>query len=212
MTTELADLVDSEGKVLPVMKEKIAKEFCELLAGDSWFYSLDMLMVGYALMELVDAIRDNNPSVKMPSIADMYYNKDAKYLELPWEVNKEAEIERSIENSDYESAEGDQEENEASIASNQDAPSKKTTRVPKMRESDEDLDDRPDSQLELSLGEPEEKQDEGVTKDQSWNNLPDTPSMTARDSKDYIGRLGSEISGSDHVPDTGLSEDGGGGR
>lgn len=50
MTIELADLVDSEGNVLPNVKEKIIKELCEFSAGGSWFYSLTMPMVSCALL------------------------------------------------------------------------------------------------------------------------------------------------------------------
>lgn len=65
---------------------------------------------------------------------------------------------------------------------------------------------------ELSLVELEEKREEGVTEDQSGAKLPDTPSMTACGSKDYTSRFGLEISGSDQVPNVGLSESSGGGR
>lgn len=41
-----------------------------------------MLMVSYTLTELVDAIRNDNPGVKMPYVVDIYYNKEAKYPEL----------------------------------------------------------------------------------------------------------------------------------
>lgn len=51
-----------------------------------------------------------------------------------------------------------------------------------------------------------------MSKDQSGTNLPNTPSMTARGSEDYTGRLWSEVSGSDQVPYARLSMDGGVGR
>lgn len=42
-------------------------------------------MVSYALTELVDAIRNDNPSVAMSFVMDMYYNKEAKCPRLLWD-------------------------------------------------------------------------------------------------------------------------------
>lgn len=67
--------------------------------------------MSYNLTELVDAIRDDNPSVKMPYVMDIYYNKEAKYAKLPCEVNKETDMEGSTMNSENVSVDGDQEEN-----------------------------------------------------------------------------------------------------
>lgn len=114
-------------------------------------------------------------------------------------------------NLDGESANGDREENEASITSNRNTRDKEVTEAPKTRKSDQALDDWSDSMQELSFREPGEKQVEGVIEDQSRTNLLDTPPMTALGSKDYIGRLGSKKSGSHQVLDMGLSEDGDGG-
>lgn len=53
--------------------------------------------------------------------------------------------------------------------------------------------------LDLSPGEPEERQNKGVTKGQPGTNLPNTPSMIACCSKDYASRFGSNVSGSVQV-------------
>lgn len=114
-------------------------------------------MVSYVLTKLVDEICNDNLDVKMLLVVDVYYNKEAEYLECPWEVNKETEMEGSIANSDRESADGNQEENEGSIVGNQNSLAKESTEAPQTRENDQALDNRPDIMPELNLGEPEEK-------------------------------------------------------
>lgn len=115
MTTELADLVDGEDDIFHNLKENIFKEFFESSASGKWFYSLTMMMVSYALTELVDAICQGNPGVTMTSVVDMYNNKDAKCPRFPWEVSKEVEMDGSTANSDNELDYRDSEESESSI-------------------------------------------------------------------------------------------------
>lgn len=133
-----------------------------------------MLIVSYALTGLVDTICDGNPGVIVSFVADMYYDKEAKYLELPWEVSKEAEIETSTTNSDDESTNKDGEkESESLIVGSQDVPDKEVIEAFKARDGDQALVDRPDSIPKLSLEELEGQEDEGVVGDQSGTYLPD---------------------------------------
>lgn len=74
-------------------------------------------MVSCALTKLVDAIYNDNPCVTMSFVVDLYYNKEAKYPRLPWEVRKEIGVDGSLAGSHCESADGDGEESGSSIAS-----------------------------------------------------------------------------------------------
>ncbi|KAI5653567.1 hypothetical protein M9H77_30754 [Catharanthus roseus] len=115
MTVELVDLVDGEGNVCPNVKNGIIKEFCESPAGGNWFYSLTMTMISCALTELVDDIRYDNPGVTMPSVVDIYYNKEVKCPILSWDASEETKVSGSVSDSGDKLSGGDDEENESSL-------------------------------------------------------------------------------------------------
>lgn len=85
MAAELADLVDGEGNVHPNLRCSIIKYFCKSPVGSKWFYLFTMPMVSCEITELVDAIHNDNLGMTMPSVIDIYYNKEAKYPKLPWD-------------------------------------------------------------------------------------------------------------------------------
>lgn len=203
MTTELTDLVDSEGNVRPNVKESIINEFSESPAGSNWFYSLTMPMVSYALTELVDAIGNDNPGVTMLSVIDIYYNKEAKCP--PWEVSKEIKVDRSTMGLCGESADGDSEESASSFVGSQGVPSKYMTEASMWREGDQSLFFYYDDVAVLNLEEPDAERNEGISGDKSRLNLPNAPSMTAHGSGNCTISLGPRVSGSAQVPDAEVS-------
>lgn len=162
-------------------------------------------MVSYVLTELVDVIRNDNPDLTMPSVIDMYYNKDAKCPRLPWEVSKDMEVGRSIAGSDDELADEDDRESESSLMGSQGVPTEHTTEASRLREGDQSLFDEFGDVAILHLEEPDVQQNESATGDKSGLTFAEVPSMTAHGSGDYTDRLEPRVSRSDRVPDVGLS-------
>ncbi|KAI5678075.1 hypothetical protein M9H77_09025 [Catharanthus roseus] len=191
MAAELADLVDNEGNVRPNMMVGIVKDFFESPAGGKRFYSLTTPMVSYALTKLVDAIYNNNHSVTMPSIMDMYYNKEAKCPRLPW--NKVIDVDGSMSGPGDELFDGGYEGVESPLM----------TEV--FREGNQSVLDTfdnvtvPNPEKAIVLG------DEGLIGDWLVVDRPNVQSAIGSDVS--VDRLGLRVSGGDQASDTSMPAD-----
>lgn len=70
MALESSKLVDEEGRLLSHVKEELIKRFCESSEGKDWFMNLNMPGMSISLIELIDEIRKENPSINLSPIVE----------------------------------------------------------------------------------------------------------------------------------------------
>lgn len=84
MTSELLDLVDDEGKLLPYVKDELIQNFFESTDGKDLVMGLYISMMSFSLTEFMDVIRKENPDMKLSSVVDSYCKNDAEYSIFSW--------------------------------------------------------------------------------------------------------------------------------